>query len=259
MVLDPMLYQNYSWGLYNVENRTILYESKEEHGIVTEVINTATSTGITTSSASPSRKKDDEVVEQQHEEEIPPNAIQLQWDNVPPGTYYFTMKNPLGSGLASANSRAWIQQGGRRSVVTVPHNFGSDYTQYFTVSDRHLVTEIRQQQLTSDPDPVTVEMMLDVFYDANPEETAWELRNLNTNEVLAFISVGTITESNYQSYTYTVQRGQQYQVHIWDNAGNGMTNGWMSVWVGHTMAWKSDVDNSTSAFSFEVTKVIDVV
>lgn len=250
MVLNPAIYRNYSWGLYHVESRSTLYQSVEDNGIVTEWFNTATSMGP----ASIIRQGKEDKKEEQPA--IQPNAIRLQWDNVLPGNYYFTMKNPMGTGLTSATDKVWIRQGSRRRLVTVPHNFGSVYTRYFTVSDHQLVAEIRQQQQTVDPPPVTVEMMVDVFYDANPEETAWELRNLNTNEVVAFISVGSIAESKYESYTYNVQRGHRYQIKIWDNAGNGLTNGWMSVWVGHVMVWKSDQDSSTSLFTFEATKVI---
>jgi Trypsin len=258
MDLDPDIYQRFSWGLYHVESAQILYKSVQDRGVVTEVINTATNIG---SASITTRKQDDNKrdpdVQAPPEELLPPNMIRLEWENVLPGTYYFNLRNPLGTGLKSATDKIWITQATERRVVTVPLNFGADFTAYFTVSNQRSVTEIRQQQLNEET-VSTVEMMVDVFYDANPEETAWELRNLDTNEVLTFISVGSILESKYESYTYTVQRGHRYQIKIWDNAGNGLTDGWMSVWLGNQMIWKSDQDLATSFFKFEATKVFDV-
>lgn len=254
IILDPTIYRSYSFGLYHVESQQILYQSVADRG---EIINTATDAASTSTARKKVEKDQDQNVLELQEE---PDTIHLKWDDQLPGTYYFTVRNALGTGLISQTDKIEIRQAGRRRVAKVPHNFGSVYTKYFTISDQFSVAEIKsQKQQLEEEGPATVEMMIDVFYDGNPEETAWELRNINMDEVLGFISIGSITAPGYQSYTYTVQRGNQYQIKIWDNAGNGLTLGWMSVWIGNTMVWKSDEDPTTTSFGFEATDRKSVV
>jgi Trypsin len=248
MLLDESIYHQYTWGLYSIDNQATLYQSEQVHdGMVAEIVNTATTTNFVSVVAATRFFDEDDnpqpVLELQ-EEALPPNARKLQWDNLQAGTYYFTLRNPYGTGLVGNDKRVQITQGrGRRRIVDVPHNFDEFYETYFTISPEHLITDIRKQQeedaLTMPPE-MTVDIMIDVFYDAHPNETAWELRNIDTDEVLARVSAGSIVRSKYESYSFRVERGYRYQVHLWDSAGNGMTDGWVAVWVGSVMDWKSD-------------------
>ena len=265
-----------TWGLYAVDQATTLYEKEldDDVGIITENVNTATTVSLGT--ARKKEEDEDDTADQQQQqdaqgnEELAPNQVKLQWDNLTPGTYYFQLRNPLGTGLGTdVNNRVWITQGGRRRVVTVPHGFGSFYDVYFDVTEEHLVSEIRQQYRPSSPvsPPIPmVEIMLDVMYDENAAEVSWELRNLNTNEVLAFISTGSITEPKYDSYVYEIERGHTYQVTVRNSAGRGLMNGWLSVWVGLDMIWKSNQASAPSIppgatappFTFELIKTFEV-
>ena len=270
-----------TWGLYAVDQYTTLYETvlDEDLGIVVENANTATS--ISMDIARKKEDKDKDTDDQQQEstqwntdpdgDTLADNRNKYEWNNLPPGKYYFRLRNPLGTGLgANTDNHVFINQGGRRRVVTVPHGFGSFFDAYFDVTEDHLVTEIRQQYhrptAAWSPDIPTVEIMLDVMYDDNAADVSWELRNLSTNEVLAVIESGSITEPIYKSYEFDVERGHTLEVTIRNSAGQGLNYGWISVWVGLDMIWKSNQATEASIpaaatappFTFELSKIFQV-
>lgn len=269
---DAAIATKMTWGLYAIDQATTLYETEiDDLGVITVNANTAIT--ISSSLSAIARKKEDDEDEtnndnqqQQQDEQdeqdvLEPNQVKLEWDNLSPGKYYFQLRNPLGTGLGSdVKSRVWINQGERRRGVTVPHGFGSFYDVYFEVTAEHSVTEIRQQYRpespVSPPQPM-VEIMVDVFYDDNAAQVSWELKNLNTNEVLAFIAAGSITETKYESYVYNVEQGNTYQVTVRNSDGRGLADGWVSVWVGLDMKWKSD-QLTAPPFTFELVKSFQV-
>ena len=269
-----------TWGLYAIDQTTTLYETEldDDVGVIIENANSATSISVGTSRKKEDDKEEDNDDEQQqntqgagnNDEILAPNQVKLEWDNLSPGKYYFQLRNPLGTGLGTnADNHIWINQGGRRRVVTVPHGFGGFFDTYFDVTEDHLVTEIRQQYrptVASAPATPMVEIMLDVMYDENAPDISWELRNLSTDELLAVIASGTIVAPKYESYVYTVERGHTYQVTIRNSAGQGLMEGWISVWVGLDMIWKSNQATTASIppgatappFAFELTKSFQV-
>ena len=269
-----------TWGLYAIDQTTTLYETEldDDVGVIIENANSATSISVGNSRKKEDVEKEENDNEQQqstqdtgnNDEILAPNQVKLEWDNLSPGKYYFQLRNPLGTGLGNnAENHVWIIQGGRRRVVTVPHGFGSFFDAYFDVTADHLVTEIRQQYrpaVASSPETPMVEIMLDVMYDENAPNISWELRNLSINEVLAVIASGTIVTPKYESYVFNVERGHTYQVTIRNSAGQGLMDGWISVWVGLDMIWKSNQATAASIptgatvppFAFELTKAFQV-
>lgn len=268
-----------TWGLYAIDQYTTLYETEldDDLGVVLENANSATSISLGTSRKKEDKDKDNEDEQQDISEDsggidetLAANQVKYEWDRLAPGKYYFRLRNPLGTGLGTgADNHVWINQGGRRRVVTVPHGFGSFFDAYFDVTEDHSVTEIRQQYrptVAASPAIPMVEIMVDVMYDDNVANVSWELRNLSTNEVLAVIASGSIATPKYESYIYNVERGHTLQVTIRNNSGQGLTYGWISVWVGLDMIWKSNQAADASItepatappFTFELSKAFQV-
>jgi hypothetical protein len=261
---DETAYQNYLWALYAIDGAKTLYETPSQQLGNDEVVLSSFAVGSNISSTESRQREqadddgdnnEDDGDNPQEDVDLQPNVVQMQWNNVDPGVYYFQIENALGNGLVHYNNHVRITQG-RRILVNVPHNFGDFYRVYFNLTDTWLVNDILRQQELQELETLVdrVELMVDIFYDQHPSQTSWELRNVASDEVLAFISAGSIAESQYSSYVHLVPRGQQYRLTVWDTAGDGLTagNGWINVWVGHVMVYNFE------PFAYEATTLIDV-
>ncbi|CAB9515184.1 expressed unknown protein [Seminavis robusta] len=140
----------------------------------------------------------------------------------------------------------WSPRRRTTRVVQVRTRHSTFYGHYFTITNEFLVKDIRQQRqedIAADSTVVaTVEITVDVFYTTYANQTGWELRNLDTTEVLAVVSTGNTLAPALESYTFHAERGHTYQLQLRDTTGQGMTGGWASLWVGTVLQWKSDED-----------------
>jgi len=283
---DPAISSHLTWGLYAIDTATTLFETESEEDVdsMTETTNTANTLALERS-ARPEEEEEEEEddgnddepggfqTQQEAQDELEPGQKKYTWDDIAPGKYLFQLRNSLGTGLGNnTENHFWINQGGRKRILTVPHGFGGYFDLYFNVTEAHSYTEIREQYHAdapiSTPTPM-VEIMLDVMYDAaTAKDISWELRNLNANEVLGEISSGSIKKASYETYFYNVdQRGDTYQITVRNRSGQGLGQGYISVWVGNIMVWKSDQlsspsippgDNSAPPVPFEIFETFQV-
>jgi hypothetical protein len=144
--------------------------------------------------------------------------------------------------------------------VDVPSSFGTYWDAYIHVDQEMLVSEIRQSQTpavsnTTAQEEDLVKFTVDFFYDSTPEETAWELRNVNTSNTVVFVPYVNFSQSQFASYTYNVARGYSYQLRLWDSGGDGLSDGWVNVWIGNLMMWTLGDDKD---FGDEYTTIFNV-
>jgi hypothetical protein len=259
--------QNISWGIYQINPPLTIYEVNK-FGVIHSDTAASSPSIITTS-----RKKEDTPPNQPEPEEVEQVEEEvdaytsLYFPNLTAGLYYFRIEQEA-TDLANKgtyqqfrvvqgldyDSRSWLEHAWFDTNGTSFQGFAQHYIDL--QSSRQLsyiqlpgTTTSNMTALHAEP---KVNITIDVFYDLAPTDTAWELRNMDANEVIISIPLASVTQPGLVRYTVQVSMFTELQFRIFDLMGDGICcsdtkgRGWIEIWLGLQKLWQFD-----GVFEFE--------
>jgi hypothetical protein len=269
----PWQLQNVSWGLYQIDPPLTIYEV-DRTGVSHSDIAASSPASIALS-----RKREDKPQNEQggeevlEEEEEVDSYTSLFFPSLTEGLYYFRIEQEVADlGNKGTYSHFRVVQGmDYESKSWLEHAwFDADGTSFQGFAHQYI--DLQSSRQFSDIQlPVTtmadvqvqqrqmVNLTIDVFYDLTPTETAWELRNMDANEIITIVRLANATQPGLVSYTMQVPVLTELQFRIWDLVGDGICcsdtkgRGWVEIWLGVRKMWQFD-----GVFQFELSATFRV-
>jgi hypothetical protein len=268
----PWQLQNVSWGLYQIDPPLTIYEVDGAGVSHSDTASSSASTAL-------SRKREGKIQNEQEADEVEEEAEEvdsytsLYFPSLTAGLYYFRIEQDVAD-LANKgtyhhfrvvqgmdyDSRSWLEHAWFDADGTSFQGFAHQYidlqsSRQFSYIQLPVTTtaevQVQQQQM--------VTLTIDVFYDLAPTETAWELRNMDANEIITIVRLANVTQPGLVSYTMQVPMSTELQFRIWDLVGDGICcsdtkgRGWVEIWLGVRKMWQFD-----GVFEFELSATFRV-